>query len=170
MGHTIEQFGAACHEAIKADQGADGVEQVRLLLEDVLKDDEFIATYLGPDNTSDRTILYEDEEFGFCIVAHVYQGAKGSNPHDHGPTWAIYGQAAGVTVMTEWKLLERPKDGEPGKVEKVGSYDLKPGMAHKYLTGDLHSPSRDGTTRLIRIEGSNLKLVKREAYRAVETV
>ena len=72
--------------------------------------------------------------------------------------------------MTEWKMLEPPKDGEPGKVEKVRSYDLKPGMAHKYLTGDFHSPSRDGTTRLIRIEGRNLKKVTRDAYRSVETV
>ncbi|MCH7943309.1 MAG: hypothetical protein IIB67_08765 [Proteobacteria bacterium] len=60
--------------------------------------------------------------------------------------------------------------GTPGKVEKVKTYDLKPGMAEKYLTGQLHSPRRNATTRLIRIEGRNLKKVTRDAYQAVETV
>ena len=170
MAQTLEQFASDCHDILAADSGPDGVEKMRRRLEAVLADETFIAAHLGPDNTSDRNILYEDPEFGFCIVAHVYEGPKASNPHDHGPTWAIYGQVEGVTEMTEWRMLEPPANGAPGKVEKVKTYDLKPGMAKKYLTGQLHSPSRNATTRLIRIEGRNLKKVTRDAYVAVETV
>ena len=170
MAQTLEQFASDCHDILAADPGSDGVEKMRRRLEAVLADETFIATHLGPDTTSDRNILYEDPEFGFCIVAHVYEGPKASNPHDHGPTWAIYGQVEGVTEMTEWRMLEPPANGEPGKVEKVKTYELRPGMAEKYLTGQLHSPSRNATTRLIRIEGRNLKKVTRDAYVAVETV
>jgi hypothetical protein len=40
-------------------------------------------------------------------------------------------------------------------------------MAHVYNEGDLHSPTREGPTRLIRIEGTNMDRVKRLAYQRV---
>ena len=59
----------------------------------MLKDGEFVAKYI-PEGTPERKVLYEDPELGFTILAHAYVGAKNSKPHDHGPSWAIYGQAA----------------------------------------------------------------------------
>ena len=43
---------------------------------------------------------------------------------------------------------------------------LEPGDAHVYQEGDLHSPRRDGPTRLVRIEGMNMNGVKRDKYEA----
>jgi hypothetical protein len=40
-------------------------------------------------------------------------------------------------------------------------------MVRLYNEGDLHSPRRDAATRLVRIEGTNLDLVKRLKYKAV---
>jgi hypothetical protein len=68
--------------------------------------------------------------------------------------------------MSEWELLEPPADDKPGKVRLVRKYSLTPGMAYVYNEGDLHSPSRTGSTRLIRIEGQNLEKVRRLAYEA----
>ena len=70
--------------------------------------------------------------------------------------------------MTDWEKLEPPLDGQPGKVRKVKSYDLNRGDAYLYNEGDLHSPSRNSTTRLIRVEGINLAGIKRDAYVAVD--
>jgi len=53
-------------------------------------------------------------------------------------------------------------------VRFVRDYALKPGMAHLYNEGDLHSPRRDGPTKLLRIEGKNLDKVRRFGYRAIE--
>jgi hypothetical protein len=136
------------------------------LLQDVLKDQAFISAHLD-DNGPERKILYEDPALGFCILAHVYKGAKESKPHDHGPSWAIYGQARGTTVMNDWALVEPATESRPGKVRHVRSYRLEPGMAHLYNEGDLHSPRRDGPTWLIRIEGTNMDKVKRLAYQGV---
>jgi predicted metal-dependent enzyme (double-stranded beta helix superfamily) len=163
MGHTLEQLAAKMHDILSAEPGPGGREKVRSLVEDVLKDEAFIAKYLG-DDVPERKILFEDPKLGFCILAHVYKGARESNPHDHGPTWAIYGQARGETLMNDWALVEPASEGKPGKVRHVRSYPLKPGMAHVYNEGDLHSPRRDGPTRLIRIEGRNMDTVKRLAY------
>jgi hypothetical protein len=123
-----------------------------------------VAKYFGPDESSDRKILYEDPDLHFCILSHVYRGARNSSPHDHGPSWAVYCQVSGVTEMTDWRLLEEPTNGQPGKVEKLRTYDLTPGTAHVYNEGDLHSPRRENDTRLIRIEGRDLTKVKRDKF------
>jgi len=148
---------------LKAHPGRAGREQVCSLLQEVLHDAQFVATYLG-DDVPERQMLYEDPELGFCILAHAYTGAKESPPHDHGPSWAIYSQVIGVTEMTDWKLVEKPADGKPGKVVKGRSYDLTPGKAHVYNEGDVHSPRRESETRLIRIEGVDLTKVKRDKF------
>ena len=160
MTQTIEKFAAACHNILKAEPGPAGRRKVRDLLQETLKDQQFVATYLN-DQTPERKILYEDPELGFCVLAHYYQGAKESSPHDHGPSWAIYGQAQGETEMSDYELLEPASAEKPGKVRKVRTYKLTPGIAHVYNEGDLHSPKRVSSTRLIRIEGVNMEKVKR---------
>jgi predicted metal-dependent enzyme (double-stranded beta helix superfamily) len=166
MAHTLEQFAAQAHDILSAEPGPAGREKVRALLEEVLKDDEFVARHLG-DDVPERKVLFEDPQLGFCILAHVYRAARESSPHDHGPTWAIYGQARGETLMNDWALVEPASASKPGKVRHVRSYPLKPGTAHVYNEGDLHSPRRDGPTRLIRIEGTNMDRVKRLSYEKV---
>ncbi len=164
MSYTLEQFSADCRAALSKDPGPAGREQVRQYTAKASCDTEFVATYLGPESNADRKILYEDPDLHFCILAHVYRGAKNSQPHDHGPSWAVYCQVTGVTEMTDWRLLQKPANGQPGKVEKVRSYTLTPGTAHVYNEGDLHSPRRENDTRLIRIEGTDLTKVKRDKF------
>jgi predicted metal-dependent enzyme (double-stranded beta helix superfamily) len=163
---TLEEFAAKCHDLLKTEPGPAGREKVRALLETALKDEAFVSRYLD-DRTPERQILYEDSELRFCILAHSYKGAKVSPPHDHGPSWAIYGQARGETEMSDYRLLEPASEDQPGKVKKLRTYKLTPGVAHVYNEGDLHSPARTGPTRLIRIEGVNMEKVKRLKFQAV---
>jgi len=164
MSYTLEQFSADCRAALSKDPGPAGRELVRQYTARASCDPDFVAKYLGPEANAERKILYEDPDLRFCILAHVYRGAKSSQPHDHGPSWAVYCQVSGITEMTDWRLLQKPANGEPGKVEKVRSYTLTPGTAHVYNEGDLHSPRRDSDTRLIRIEGMDLTKVKRDKF------
>src|SRR5512146_1320248 len=166
MTHTLEQFAAACHDFLKTNPGPAGRNEVCALLQDVLKDEQFIAAHFS-EQTPERKVLYEDPELGFCILAHSYKGAKTSAPHDHGPSWAIYGQARGETEMSDYQLLEPASPAKPGKVRKTRTYKLTPGAAHVYNEGDLHSPRRENSTLLIRIEGINMEKVKRLKFEAV---
>jgi predicted metal-dependent enzyme (double-stranded beta helix superfamily) len=166
MSHTIEQFAADCHKILKAEPNPAGRGKICALLQEILKDKQFVSNYLK-DETPERKILYEDPELGFCILAHHYRDAKVSPPHDHGPYWAIYGQAVGETEMSDYQLLEPAEPGKPGKVKKTRSYKLTPGVAHVYNEGDLHSPTRVHATKLIRIEGVNMEKVKRLKFEAV---
>lgn len=165
MGHTLEGFAARCRDILKAENNPAGRSKVCSLLQDALKDEDFVAKTLD-EATPERKILYEDPDLGFCILAHNYKGPKESSPHDHGPSWAIYGQAKGETAMSDWELLEPATPEKPGKVRKTHTYKLTPGIAHVYNEGDLHSPSRTDSTRLIRIEGTNMEKVKRLKFEA----
>lgn len=166
MSYTLEQFAADCRDALKNDSGPAGIEEVRKHVEKALKDEALVAEYLPEDADKERRVLYEDPELGFCICAHVYNGPKDGFPHDHGPTWAIYGQAVGETEMTDWKIVKPANGEEPALVEQTRSYKLVPGDAHAYQAGDVHAPLRNGPTRLIRIEGQNTDNIERTPIKA----
>lgn len=161
MAYTLDQFAADCKAALQEDPGLAGQEKCRDYVSKACKDADFIATYLPDNPDKERKIIYEDPDLGFCICAHVYEGAKQGSPHDHGPTWAIYGQAVGETSMTDWDIVE-PADGDkPAKVKLGRTYKLVPGDAHVYPVGFVHAPYRTDSTRLIRIEGVDTMNVTR---------
>jgi hypothetical protein len=166
MGFTLESFSADVQRILQADPGRAGREKVRDLVQEALKDEKFISTYIN-DDTADRQVIYEDPELGFCVCAHVNREAREANPHDHGSSWAIYGQAFGETEMSDWEVIEAAAEGTPGKVKRGRVYTLQPGMAHIYNEGDVHSPKRVAATGLLRIEGKNTTKLKRYSYKAV---
>jgi hypothetical protein len=166
MGYTLDLFASECRRILAADPGPAGRERVRDLVQEVLKDEKFLATYLN-DNTPDRQVIYEDPDLGFCICAHINREAREANPHDHGTSWAIYGQAFGETEMSDWEIIESASQDKPGKVRRGRVYSLKPGMAHLYNEGDVHSPRRVAATGLIRIEGTDTQKLKRFSYQPI---
>jgi predicted metal-dependent enzyme (double-stranded beta helix superfamily) len=166
MPHTLSSFAARVRETLQQQDNPAGREKVAALLREALQDRTFVESLFDA-QSPERKVVHEDPDLGFCILAHRYRDAKSSPPHDHGPSWAIYGQADGETVMTDWQLVEKPTADAPGKVKKLRDYALTPGVAHVYNEGDLHSPSRAGPTRLVRIEGMNMERVKRQRYEPV---
>jgi hypothetical protein len=171
MGYTLEQFAADIRNVLEVDQSAAAKRKICEYVSRSLHDPAFLATHLKdrPPGANPREILYEDPEFGFCICGHVYAGAANGSPHDHGPSWAIYGQAAGVTEMTDWRITKNGEAGKPSLVEPVRSYVMNPGDAHLYDVGEVHSPRRDAPVKLIRIEGQNLDRVKRSDIKAAQS-
>ncbi len=167
MSLHLDSFAAQVRDILKKDNNPAGRAKVATLLSTALQDRAFVES-LFDESSPERKVVYEDQELGFCILAHRYTDAKHSPPHDHGPSWAIYGQADGQTVMSDWELVEPPAPGQAGKVRKLREYALTPGLAHVYNEGDLHAPSRAGPTRLVRIEGTNLLNVERRKYQPVE--
>ena len=166
MAVTLASFAARCREILRRENNPAGRARVAALLEEALQDEAFIASQFDA-ASPERKIVYEDPDLGFCILAHDYQGPRDSGPHDHGPSWAIYGQARGETAMSDWALVEPATPERPGKVRKTRDYRLAPGAVHVYNEGDLHSPSRAGPTRLIRIEGTNMEKVQRWKFEPV---
>lgn len=167
MAHTLESFATTCRDLLRADPGPRGREAVRKLLEAALGDRTFVDAHLGPQNSKQKTTLFEDPQLGFCILAHVLRSVEAGKPHDHGASWAIYGQASGCTEMTEWTRTGRKDVKGAEIVEPATAYRLTAGMAKLYNEGTVHSTKRDSETRLIRITGCDLDKIRRGRYRAI---
>jgi hypothetical protein len=168
MAYTLTELAADIRETLKADGGRASKERICSYVSRSLTDKAFIARHLT-DRTPGahpREVLYEDPELGFCICGHVYGGPANGSPHDHGSSWAIYGQATGVTEMTDWRVVKQGSSAEPTLVEPARTYLMRPGDAHLYDVGDVHSPRREAPVKLIRIEGQNLDRVQRSNIKA----
>lgn len=168
MSYTLQQMADDLRAALRASQARDCAEALCAIVARALNDRDFVSRHLGDraPGAHPREVLYEDPELGFCICAHVHDGAAATGPHDHGSSWAIYGQATGVTEMTDWRIVQHGGGDAASLVEPVRTYLLSPGDAHFYDVGDVHSPRRDGPTRLVRVEGANLDRVARSRIRA----
>lgn len=168
--YTVDTLAAGIREILRVDGGRSGKEKICQLVSAALKDPEFVATHLTdrPAGADPREVLYEDEEFGFCLCGHVYAGEAIGQPHDHGSSWAIYGQATGETRMTDWKIVEPGAGEEPALVDPVQTYTMGPGDVHFYDVGAVHSPHREQPVKLLRVEGKNLDTVRRSNIRARE--
>ena len=160
MNEVLKGLAQQCREILGDRPGPDGREKIAELLQVLLSDPANVDA-LVPESTGERDILYRDPELGFCILAHKYDGKKTSPPHDHGPSWAIYAQARGETVMRDYDKIEDASANKPGKVKVSRTYSLTPGIAHVYNEGDLHSPTRIGPTSLVRVEGTDMSKIER---------
>jgi hypothetical protein len=168
MPYTLMQLAADIRETLKRGSGRQAKEAVCAHVSRALTNAEFVATHLKDraPGADPREVLYEDPDLGFCICGHVYPGPAHGAPHDHGPGWAIYGQAEGVTEMTDWRIVKRGSGDEPTLVAPARTYPMHPGEAHLYDVGEVHSPRREAPVKLIRIEGLNLDRIKRSNIKA----
>ncbi|HEX6001597.1 MAG TPA: hypothetical protein VFZ16_19715 [Hyphomicrobiaceae bacterium] len=168
MPYTLTQLAADIRGSLQGGSDRAAKEAVCRYVSRALKDAEFVAAHLKDraPGANPREVLYEDPQLGFCICGHVYGSEAIGAPHDHGPSWAIYGQATGVTEMTDWKIVRPGSGEEPTLVEPARTYLMQPGDAHLYDVGDVHSPRREAPVKLIRIEGKNLDHIKRSNIQA----
>jgi predicted metal-dependent enzyme (double-stranded beta helix superfamily) len=164
MSYDLDQFIADCRSILKRDPGPKGREEVRTRLERLLADKQFVEQYCGEQVPRGLQLLHDDPELGFQILAHINDKARVSPPHDHGASWAIYGQATQYTDMIEWK---REDDGSrPGeaKLKPVKKYRLTPGHAGIYQDGTIHSIDYPDGARFIRVTGTNLDNIERVRF------
>jgi len=162
MPYDLDQFVSDCHAILSRDPGPAGREEVRLRLEQLLANQDFVRKYCGDDVPSGLNLLYEDKDLGFQILAHVNDKARVSPPHDHGASWAIYGQATKYTEMIEW---ERQDDGsDKAKLTPVKKYRLTPGKAGIYQDGTIHSIDYPDKARFVRVTGTNLDNINRVRF------
>jgi len=161
MAYNLDQFIADCRSTLAHDGGPNGREQVRANLERLLANPEFIQKYCGDDQSRGLKVLYEDPKLGFQVLAHINDKARVSPPHDHGDSWAIYGQATKYTDMIEWAREDDGRDPKHAKLKPVKKYRLTPGKAGIYQDGTIHSIDYPDYARFVRVTGTNLDNINR---------
>src|ERR1700704_2443114 len=129
MAYDLDGLVSVCRPSLSRDPGAAGREEVRRNLERLLANQDFVQKYCGPDVPRGLKVLYEDAQLGFQVLAHINDKARKSPPHDHGASWAIYGQASHYTDMIEWERLDDGRDPGKAKLKPAKKYRLLPGHA-----------------------------------------
>jgi predicted metal-dependent enzyme (double-stranded beta helix superfamily) len=161
MVYDLDQFIADCKTTLSRDSGPAGREQVRLNLERLLQNNDFVEDCCGDKAPRGLKVLYEDPDLGFQVLAHINEKARVSPPHDHGESWAIYGQATKYTDMSEWEREDNGSDPNHAKLKLAKKYRLMPGQAGIYQNGAIHSIDYPDNSRFVRVTGTNLDNITR---------
>jgi predicted metal-dependent enzyme (double-stranded beta helix superfamily) len=162
MAYDLDQFVSECRAILKRDGGPNGREQVRQKLEQLLANRDFVEECCGDHVPRGLKVLYEDPELGFQVLAHINDKARVSPPHDHGASWAIYGQATKHTDMIEWE--RGGGDDKHAELKEMKRYRLNPGQAGIYQNGAIHSIDYPDRARFIRVTGTNLDKIQRVRF------
>jgi hypothetical protein len=163
MTYSLDAFCEDCRTALKADHGPGGREAVRQNLERLLAEPAFLDKHVlsAPPG---RHTLYEDPELDFVVLAHINPKGHKSPPHDHGASWAIYGQATKYTDMIEWEREDDGADASRAQLKPVKKYRLNPGHAGIYQDGKIHSIDYPEKSRFIRVTGTDLDKIDRVRF------
>ena len=157
MSYTLKDFCADTRSILSARDDRDGHDEVRQKLEQLLGDADFCAEYVGPDNEAGLSQIYEDPDLGFCVLAYNMAAPRTSPPHDHGNSWAVYGQASGYTDMTIWSAAE-------GRIEPVRNFRLEAGQAGLFDVREIHSIQYNEGAKFVRVTGVDMNRENRRVW------
>ncbi len=161
MSYTLEQFCDDCRDILSSQPGPAGRDAARAKLEQLLVDEDFKAKYLSEDQEPGVKTLYEDPDLEFCVLAYRAGADRTSPPHDHGNSWAIYGQAEKHTDMKMYNRLDGGDGAGDAKLEMIKEFRLDPGMAGLFDVGEIHAIDHPKGARFVRVTGTDLNHVER---------
>lgn len=158
--YSLNDFCDEVRSTLSARDDHDSRDVVRQKLEKLLGDQDFLDEYVGEGREQGVTQIYEDPELKFCILAYNMSAPRKSPPHDHGDSWAVYGQAAGYTDMTIWSAEGK---GESG-VEPIRSFRLDAGQAGLFDVHEIHSIEYAEGSKFVRVTGVDLGTETRRVF------
>jgi len=157
MTYEFETFCGDCRKAYDKSTGEADLEVIRQNLEKLIKENPgFIEEKCGDSADYGVHELYTDPQMGFIVYAHNIKEGRKSPPHDHGASWAVYGQAKKFTDMTEYRRLDDKSEAGHAEIEETKNYRLEFGMAGKFGPHDIHQIHFEDEARFIRVTGADL--------------
>jgi hypothetical protein len=163
MSYSLGDFCDDTRAILLESDDHDGREKIRQKLELLLLDETFCAAYVGPDNDPGVSQVFEDPNLHFCVLAYNMAEPRTSPPHDHGRSWAVYGQAVGYTDMTIWSA--GPADGnDEGNIESVRTFRLESGQAGLFDVREIHSIQYTQGAKFVRVTGVDMSQETRRVF------
>ncbi|MFT6436987.1 MAG: putative metal-dependent enzyme (double-stranded beta helix superfamily) [Candidatus Azotimanducaceae bacterium] len=159
MTYSLDNFCEDTRTILSEGDDSDGRAKVKQKLEQLLTDQAFCAEYAGAENKTGMSQIFEDPKLHFCVLAYNMEKPRTSPPHDHGRSWAIYGQVAGYTDMTIWES----EDGADNLVQ-ARSFRLEPGQAGLFDTREVHSIDYPAGSKFIRVTGVDMSKEARRVF------
>jgi predicted metal-dependent enzyme (double-stranded beta helix superfamily) len=157
MSYSLENFCDDTRAILTENDDHNGRDMIRQKFELLLGDEAFCAVHVGPDSDVGVNQIYQDPKLNFCLLAYNMAEPRTSPPHDHGGSWAVYGQVAGHTDMTIWSAGD-------ASIEPVRTFRLEPGQAGLFDVGEIHSIQYTGNAKFVRVTGVDMKQETRHVY------
>ncbi len=157
MSYSLDDFCADTRAILGARDDHDSRDAVRQKLESLLRDPAFLATYVGPDSETGVQQIYQDADLHFCVLAYNMAEPRTSPPHDHGDSWAVYGQAEGATDMTVWSAQD-------DNIGPSRNFRLEPGQAGLFDVREIHSIDYTAGAKFVRVTGVDMSQETRRVY------
>lgn len=164
MGYSLDNFCQDARASLAADKGSAGRDQVRQHLEKLLTDEDFVASHLGAGREEGMQTVHEDSEQDFVVLTYKMGGPRTSPPHDHGQSWAIYGQIGEYTDIKEYDRTDGAAGVGSAALAETKEYRLEPGHAGLYDVGIIHSIDYPSGARFVRVTGKDLDFEPRIRY------
>jgi predicted metal-dependent enzyme (double-stranded beta helix superfamily) len=162
MTYVLDDFGSDLNAILKS-EGMAGLSKIAGNLAALLRNPDFVSAVFSEDTPKGKRTLLHDAETDAYVYAHVHLPGGRGKPHSHGASWAIYGNARGHTVMTEWKRVNPESEGhsvlEPGNPYRLGT-----GEAKAYGPHVIHSTEHPEKAWVVRITGGDLRNVPRYRF------
>lgn len=157
MSYSLQDFCTDVRSILGEADDPASRDQVRTKLELLLADADFLAGHVGPESDPGMQQIHQDQELGFCVLAYNMAAPRQSPPHDHGGSWAVYGQAEGYTDMTLWHESD-------GKVEAGRTFRLNAGQAGLFDIRDIHSIEYTAGAKFVRVTGVDMSGEPRRVF------
>ena len=157
MAYTLEDFCKDSRSSLEADNGPGGRDQMRQHLIKLLTNKEFVAEHCGDDATAGVHTLYQDPDYEFIVLAHINDEPHKSPPHDHGTSWAIYGQTKEYNDMSEYNRVDGGEADGDANLEHSRTYRMMPGDVGKFDVREIHAIDYPAGARFVRVTGRPLE-------------
>jgi hypothetical protein len=162
--YDLPSFCSDLRAILKA-EGTDGLPAVARKLEELLANPAFVAATFSASDPPGKRELYHDPETDAYVLAHVHVASKVAGaPHSHGTSWAVYGNARGVTDMTVWRRVN-PATEEHAELVAADRYRLGEGEARPYASGTIHSTFQPASAWVVRVTGTDLDALERFRFK-----
>ena len=131
---------------------------------------------LKPETGSNRVDLYVDDEYGhpgpgFLVMCALQtpstsSGLGGVTPHDHGPSWVVYGVCQGAIEQTRFRWAHPDGDRTSPVLQEADQFVQKAGEVAFFMPGEIHHTRTAGedAALILRVEGQRLDKVIRHRY------
>ncbi len=161
MSYSLDDFCKDTRDILKPEPGPAGVERVRANMERLIKDGDFIKQHFHDDVEYGVRRIYVDSELGFEVLGYRCEKARSSPAHDHGDSWALYGQVRNFTEMTEYDRMDDGKDPGRATLNVKSKYKLNPGQVGMYWGRQLHATFTPVNCCYLRVTGTDLEKTSR---------
>lgn len=161
MAYTLQEFCRDTRNHLKSGAGKAVLEKVKSGLERLLQDEAFVKQQFQDNVEVGLRRIYADPDLGFEVLAYRWDKARVSQPHDHGDSWAIYGQIVEYTEMVEYERTDDGGNPERATLRTKSKYRLNPGQAGIYWGRELHSTATPAGSCYLRVTGADLENIPR---------